>query len=129
MTTNIDGPGLLDVPLERPVNMDGVDVWYFPVQRPRWYCFSTPLASSLRKRVDEFDVVHIHSIFLWPTTIAAFWCRRRRIPYIVHLFGSLDTLVERPAYHGAWAGLSGRLSWSRSFSQLRSLGAASAATT
>ena len=29
-TTNVDGPGELDVPLDRPVPMDGVDVWYFP---------------------------------------------------------------------------------------------------
>ena len=46
-TTNVDGPGELDVPLDRPVPMDGVDVWYFPIQRPRWYHFSAPMGRTL----------------------------------------------------------------------------------
>ena len=79
-TTNVDGPGELDVPLSRPVPTDGVDVWYFPIQRPRWYHFSAPMGRALRDLVRRSDVVHIHSVFLWPTTIAAFWCRRLRRP-------------------------------------------------
>ena len=89
-TTNVDGPGELDVPLGRPVSMDGVDVWYFPIQRPRWYHFSAPMGRALRRLVRESDVVHIHSVFLWPTTVAAFWCRRLGVPYLVHVAGSLD---------------------------------------
>ena len=29
-TTNVDGPGDSAVPLGRPVDLDGVKVWYFP---------------------------------------------------------------------------------------------------
>ena len=88
-TTNVDGPGELDVPLGSPVTMDGVDVWYFPIQRPRWYHFSAPMGRALRDLVRRSDVVHIHSVFLWPTTVAAFWCRRLRVPYMVRTTGSL----------------------------------------
>ena len=28
-TTNVDGKGVLPVPLDRPVQLDGVNVWYF----------------------------------------------------------------------------------------------------
>ena len=42
-TTNVDGPDELDVPLCRPIPIDGVDVWYFPIQWPRWYHFSAPM--------------------------------------------------------------------------------------
>ena len=28
-TTNVDGKGVLPVPLDRPVRLDGVNVWYF----------------------------------------------------------------------------------------------------
>ena len=108
MTTNIDGPGVLDVPLERPVPMDGVNVWYFPVQRPRWYCFSRPLGRALGERVREFDIVHIHSIFLWPTTVAAFWCRRRGVPYVVSPHGLLDPVSLTKAYAGWRASISSR---------------------
>src|SRR6516164_1585335 len=33
-TTNVDGPGNSDVPLRRPVDLDGVQVHYFP---SRWF--------------------------------------------------------------------------------------------
>ena len=107
-TTNVDGPGELDVPLDRPVPMDGVDVWYFPIQRPRWYHFSAPMGRTLSRLVRESDVVHIHSIFLWPTTIAAFWCRRLGVPYVVHVAGSLDPVSLAKRYEGLRASAASR---------------------
>lgn len=98
MTTNIDGPRDLDVPLGRPVDMDGVEVRYYAVQRPRWYCFSRPLAVALMERLGSYDIVHIHSIFLWPTTVAAFWARRHGVPYMIHAIGSLDETTLRKPY-------------------------------
>jgi len=96
-TTNADGPGALDVPVGRPVPLDGVEVWYFSRDRPRWYYFSWPMARALRERVSEFDVVHIHSIYLWPTTIAAYWSRKWGVPYLIRPAGSLDpVLISRP---------------------------------
>ena len=107
MTTNIDGPGVLDVPLCHPVEMDGVEVRYYPVERPRWYCFSRPLCKALREQVESYDLVHIHSIFLWPTTVAAYWSRRRKVPYIVHPAGALDTIFKSKQYENRFNGLLG----------------------
>ena len=116
-TTNVDGPGELDVPLSRPVPMDGVDVWYFPIQRPRWYHFSAPMGRALRELVRRSDVVHIHSVFLWPTTVAAFWCRRLGVP-IRGTTGSLDPVrspsdtrvcARRPPAGPRSGSISGRL--------------------
>ena len=107
-TTNVDGPGELDVPLNRPVPMDGVDVWYFPIQRPRWYHFSAPMGRALRDMVRQSVVVHIHSVFLWPTTIAAFWCRRYGVPYVVHVAGSLDPVSLAKRYEGPRASVVSR---------------------
>ena len=107
-TTNVDGPGELDVPLDRPVPMDGVDVWYFPIQRPRWYHFSAPMGRALRDLVRRSDVVHIHSIFLWPTTVTAFWCRRLGVPYLVHVAGSLDPVSLAKRYEGLRASAASR---------------------
>ena len=100
-TTNVDGPGELDVPLGRPVPMDGVDVWYFPIQRPRWYHFSVPMGRALRDLVRRSDVVHIHYVFLWPTTVAAFWCRRYGVPYVVTPHGLLDATSVSKSYERA----------------------------
>ncbi len=107
-TTNVDGPGELDVPLGSPVRMDGVGVWYFPVQRPRWYHFSAPMGRALRDLVRRSDVVHIHSVFLWPTTVAAFWCRKFGVPYVVHVAGSLDPVSLAKRYEGRRASAASR---------------------
>jgi len=104
-TTNIDGPGVLDVPTGEAVDLDGVKVWYFPVQRPRWYCYSSGLARALKERVQEFDVVHIHSVFLWPTTVAAAWCRRYEVPYILRPAGMLSPAMLSKAYAGSKASM------------------------
>ncbi len=100
-TTNVDGPGELDVPLNRPVSMDGVNVWYFPIQRPRWYHFSAPMGRALRDLVRRSDVVHIHSVFLWPTTVAAFWCRRYGVPYVITPHGLLEAARVSKSYERA----------------------------
>jgi glycosyltransferase involved in cell wall biosynthesis len=109
MTTNINGPGVLDVPLGQPVLMDGVEVWYFPLQRPRAWCFSRPLGLALRQQVSDFDLVHIHSVFLWPTSAAAFWCRRFKVPYILRPAGALDPICLTKAYERWWISLSSRV--------------------
>jgi glycosyltransferase involved in cell wall biosynthesis len=98
MTTNIDGPSVLDVPVDQPVNMNGVHVWYFQVERPRWWFFSRSLAVALHQQVKHFDLVHMHTIFLWPTTIAAFLSRRQRRPYIIRPAGMLDPACLAKSY-------------------------------
>jgi glycosyltransferase involved in cell wall biosynthesis len=109
MTTNIDGPSVLDVPVDRPVQMDGIEVQYFAVERPRWYCFSRAMAYALKQQVTRFDLVHIHTIFLWPTSIAAFWCRRQSVPYIVLPQGSLDPTCLAKSYDSRVASLRSRI--------------------
>jgi glycosyltransferase involved in cell wall biosynthesis len=108
-TTNIDGDGILDVPTARPVNRDGVRVWYFPVQRPRWYFFSRQLAQAIRDGVGDFEIVHIHMLFLWPTTVGSFWCRKRRVPYVVHTAGLLDPACIRKTYERRSISVSSRV--------------------
>jgi len=108
MTTNIDGPNVLDVPLGRPVLMDDVKVWYFPVERPRWWCFSRPLGRALQAQVKHFDLVDIHSIFLWPTTVAAFLCQRWGVPYVIKPSGALDPTCLNKSYDKKWVSLSSR---------------------
>lgn len=97
-TTNIDGPYDLSVPLNKPVSMNGVKVRYFQIQRPRFYSFSLPLAKTLKEEIRQFDIVHIHSIFNWPITPAALFCRKFDVPYIVRPCGMLDPNVLKKRY-------------------------------
>ncbi len=94
-TTNIDGDGQLDVPLDRPQWKDGIEIRYFPVQTPRYYKFSLPLARALKAAIAHYDIVHIHSLYLFPPTIAAYYCRRYGVPYLIRPHGTLDPYLFR----------------------------------
>ena len=95
-TTNVDGPDDLDVPLDRPVLRDGVAVHYFPVPALRRLYWAPALARRMRSAIDEFDVVHLHSVFLWPTWAAARIAAAAGVPYIMTPRGMLiRSLIQR----------------------------------
>ena len=89
-TTNLDGPSNLEVPLERETALDGVRVWYFPVEFPRSWSRAPRLAAALAQRVQEFDLVHVHGLFQYPTLVTSRECRRRGVPYVLAPRGMLD---------------------------------------
>ncbi len=94
-TTNQDGSGCLDVPLDRPVVKNGVEVSYFAVQPPRFFGTSFTLAQALRRHISLFDVVHIHSLYLFHGAAAGHYCRKAGVPYIVRPHGTLDPYMFR----------------------------------
>ena len=47
------------------------------------------MASVLRSEIRRFDVVHLHSVFLWPTFAAARAAQAAEIPYVVSPRGML----------------------------------------
>jgi len=94
-TTNVDGRGVLDVPPGKPVTLGGVRVTYFPVDLSNYYKISRPLAAALKVAIPRYDVVHIHSLYQFPSTVAAYYCRRYGVPYIVRPHGTLDPFLFR----------------------------------
>lgn len=101
-TTDVHGTGTLDVPRAAPVAVDGVTVWYFPVTAPRRLYRSPAMAAALApggrlQGVAAFDLVHLHSVFLWPTAAAARAAQRAGVPYLVAPRGMLvrDLLRRR----------------------------------
>lgn len=88
-TTNVDGKANSDVPIGIPTNLEGVQVSYFSSPILRRLFFSFTMYQMLEKRLAEFDIIHLHSIYLWPTSIAAFVARRKKIPYLLSPRGML----------------------------------------
>jgi glycosyltransferase involved in cell wall biosynthesis len=88
-TTNVDGESELDVPLDRPVTLDGVVVHYFRVPAFRRLWWSPDLDETLRVSVGDFDLVHIHAVFLLPLRAAARHAMRAGVPYIMTPRGML----------------------------------------
>lgn len=98
-TTNVDGPSNADVPLGAPVNLNGVSVWYFPTATGRRLFRSPDMDRALRVNTVGFDVVHTHSVFLWPTTAAARAARAHRVPYVLAPRGMLVAdLIRRKSW-------------------------------
>jgi len=103
LTTNLDGPGYSDVPLGRAVDVDGVEVTYYASRYLRRLCWSASMQAALPRRVQSAALLHLHSVFLWPTSAAAAVARYYNIPYVIAPRGMLvpelicrrSTLVKR----------------------------------
>src|SRR6266404_1715192 len=90
VTTDDNGRGRLAVPYGRPVVEDGFTCWYFRRQT-RFYTVSWPLCRWLARHAADYDLIHIHALFSFATTVAAFWAARRGVPYVVRPLGTLNT--------------------------------------
>ena len=66
-----------------------VPVFYGEAQVPQ-LMVSPSLGNYLRNSIRDFDIVHIHGIYRFPTTAAAYLSRRYGVPYIIRPHGSLD---------------------------------------
>ena len=88
-TTSMDGPGELDVPLGAPVNRDGVKIWYFRSDGVRRLAMSDGMRAHLRAGLAQMDLVHTHSVFLWPPWHAARRARAGGVPYVMAPRGML----------------------------------------
>jgi glycosyltransferase involved in cell wall biosynthesis len=94
-TTNAEGDGSLDVPLGRPVEVRGVSVVYFPINGGHYYKCSWNMNAALRANIPHYDVVHINSLYQFPSTAAAYYCRKYGVPYILLPHGTLDPYLFR----------------------------------
>jgi glycosyltransferase involved in cell wall biosynthesis len=104
-TTDVHGEGRLEVPLETSVPIDGVEVRYFPVRSLRRLYWAPSLGRAARAEVAGFDAVHLHSVFLWPTTAAARAAERTGVPYVLSPRGMLVPELVRAHGRGrklAW---------------------------
>jgi glycosyltransferase involved in cell wall biosynthesis len=95
-TTDVDGPQNLDVPKDRPVDRDGVAVSYFHSGIGRRLYWAPGMKRAAQAGLAQFDILHLHSVFLWPTNMAARVACRKKVPYIVAPRGMLvGSLIER----------------------------------
>jgi glycosyltransferase involved in cell wall biosynthesis len=77
------------VPLGTPVSSGGATYWYFG-RSTRTYQSSIGLVSWLFRHTAEFDLVHIHSVFTFPATVAAAIAYLKSVPYVVRPLGVLN---------------------------------------
>lgn len=107
-TTSVDGPGDSDVPLGTPVDVEGVQVTYFPSRILRRLYWSPPMHRALSASTARFDLVHLHAVYLWPTWAGARAARAARVPYVLSPRGMLvPELIRRKSrwVKNAWIAL------------------------
>ena len=83
LTTNGDGPRNSDVPLGKLTAYEGVPVRYFERFPRVGFAPSAPLLRHLARVARDFDLVHVHALFNFPSTAGAALLRALRVPYVL----------------------------------------------
>lgn len=76
-TTNANGTKLLDIEPNRTQNVEGVSVCYFSVIGSPKFFFSLRLLIELFKKINSFDIVHVHTwwnLTAMPAVFIAYLC-------------------------------------------------------
>jgi glycosyltransferase involved in cell wall biosynthesis len=101
VTTNANLDEDIDVPLDRPVDVDGVAVRYYARTEPlrKWlpfvpylsrsmgYAYAPHMRAALDELVPRHDLVHTHMPFVYPTYAASHAALRHGRPLLYHQRG------------------------------------------
>jgi glycosyltransferase involved in cell wall biosynthesis len=95
LTTNDDGPGLLaDLPLGRWIDHGGVPLlafgrWSPPIGPLREFAVAPALSQWLAAHLADYDLLHVHALFSYPSTSAMAQARQAGVPYVISTIGQL----------------------------------------
>jgi glycosyltransferase involved in cell wall biosynthesis len=88
-TTDSGKDRRMPVPLHTPVELDGVNVWYFKTDLVLSFAYSRSLQKACRFLIRDFDLVHITSFWCYPGIAAVSGAKINRVPYLLSPRGSL----------------------------------------
>lgn len=90
ISTNVDAPdGVLSITPNVFVELDRAR-WQHCSVEFRSLLFSRSFRNCIKRFISRYDIAHIHGLYRFPPTYAAWQARRRGVPYIIRPHGSLD---------------------------------------
>lgn len=101
-TTSADQDKDIEIPNEKPANIEGVPVHFFPRQMKWSYKPSWGLTRWLNQNVARYDLLHAHALFSYSTAAAAALARKHRVPYIILPHGMLGPWPIQKSRHLKW---------------------------
>ncbi len=78
-----------------PAGARDLDVHLFPAQWPYRLAYSSELCAALDAEMRHCDVLHVHSLFLYPQYAAYCAARAAHLPYVVSPRGALDPFLRQ----------------------------------
>jgi glycosyltransferase involved in cell wall biosynthesis len=90
ITTDADGDGKLDVPLNTWIQNNHYRVRYFPCFHRYDLVLSRPLLAWLKTHVQSYDVVHTHNRFSPLVALCERVCQQKKVPYVSTPHGMLE---------------------------------------
>lgn len=100
MTTDFSTPAQAREPqggatvADFPLGAADLEISIYPIRRPYRLAFSPELGKALMDNVDHFDVIHIHSVNLYPQYAAWRAATKHKVPYVVSPRGALDPWIR-----------------------------------
>jgi glycosyltransferase involved in cell wall biosynthesis len=77
-----------------PLGAESLDIQIHPLRQPYRFAYSPTLYRALDRQVASFDLVHIHSVNLFPQYAAWRMATKHNVPYIVTPHGALDPWIR-----------------------------------
>ncbi|MEB3122095.1 MAG: glycosyltransferase [Snowella sp.] len=90
VTTTANGANCLNIPTQIWMKENFYRIQYFSYSNFIDYKFSWSLSRWLFQNISNYDLVHTHAIFSYPTLPAHLSCRLYKIPYLMTPHGMLE---------------------------------------
>ena len=95
LSTDIDARGgALDIQAGNFNQSAGITMKLFK-PKYRSVLYSDEIRKYLIKEISNYEIVHVHGLYRFPPTYAAWLARKRGVPYIIRPHGSLDPFMYR----------------------------------
>jgi glycosyltransferase involved in cell wall biosynthesis len=77
-----------------PPGADELDIRHFPLAVPKRIIYAPNLSRALKEEIPKADIIHVHTLYLYPQLTAWRAASRAQVPYIVTPHGVLDPYLR-----------------------------------